>query len=138
LSSKSTHFPGLLRLTAAFLALSVPIETVYSWQLGLLDPYYLVKVSGWLLLVAGLAQVRLARFQLALILFGAGWAWLGANFWRAVADRFTRLAAGQTLRLGSVEIWFAAGCLLVSLIGLTWSIGVAVRNEATPVPPTSD
>jgi hypothetical protein len=121
--------PAHTRLTCAFLVLSVSIETTYSWRLGLADPYYLVKVCGWLLLAAGVVSLRVARTSLALAFLAAGWAWLGANFWRAVADRVTRMAAAQTLRLGSVEIWFAASCLVVCVIGLAWSLVLASRRN---------
>jgi hypothetical protein len=41
----------------------------------------------------------------------------------------SRLSAGQTLRLGSIELWFAGSCLLVSLIGLSWLLARTTRNE---------
>ena len=120
---------GLSRLAVGFLAISIPVETVYSWRLGLADPYYLAKVVGWILLAAGVAQLRTPRTSLALALLAAGWGWFAANFWRAVADRFARLAAAQVLRLGSLELWFAGSCLLISLIGLTWSLVLTSRKE---------
>jgi hypothetical protein len=118
---------GLSRLSVGFLAVSISVETVYSWRLGLADPYYVAKVVGWILLAAGVAQLRTPRTSLALL--AAGWGWFGANFWRAVADRFARLAAGQVLRLGSLELWFAGSCLLISLIGLAWSLVLTSRRE---------
>lgn len=116
---------GMSVVAAFFLAISVTIETAYSWRFGLTDPYYLVKVVGWALLGLGILQLRRPNPEVGVVLLAAGWAWLGANFWRALADRVTRLAAGDELRLGSVELWFASGCLLVCLIGLAWSITVA-------------
>ena len=122
-----TPSAGLSRLSVGFLAFSIPVETVYSWRLGLADPYYVAKVVGWILLAAGVAQLRTPRTSLALL--AAGWGWFGANFWRAVADRFARLAAGQVLSLGSLELWFAGSCLLISLIGLAWSLVLTSRRE---------
>jgi hypothetical protein len=124
-----TPSAGLSRLSIGFLAISIPVETVYSWRLGLADPYYLAKVVGWILLAAGVAQLRTPRPSLALALLAAGWSWFAANFWRAVADRFARLAAAQVLRLGSLELWFAGSCLLISLIGLAWSLVLTSRRE---------
>ena len=128
---RPSHTPsaGLSRLSVGFVAISIPIETVYSWRLGLADPYYLAKVIGWILLAAGVAQLRAARASLALALLAAGWGWFGANFWRAVADRFARLSSSQVLRLGSLELWFAGSCLLISLIGLAWSLVLTSRRE---------
>jgi len=113
---------GVWILTVCFLTVSVAVETAYSWRIGLTDPYYLVKLVGWSLLVAGAVQVRTTRLFAGLAFLAAGWGWLAANFWRAVADRFSHLAAGRTLRLGSIELWFAGSCLLVCLIGLSWCL----------------
>src|SRR5688572_5818167 len=95
---------GLLILALSFLAISVPVETAYSWRQGLAEPYYLVKLVGWLLLVTGAAQLRKRRLDAGVAFLAGGWGWLAANFARAVADRFGRLASGQALRLGSIEL----------------------------------
>jgi hypothetical protein len=115
---------GVWRLTLCVLAVLIPIETAYSWRLGLAEPYYLVKVVGWGLLAWGAAHVRGPRSNAGLAFLAAGWAWQAANYWRAVADRVTRLADGDALRLGSLELWFAGSCLLVSLAGLVWSLSL--------------
>jgi hypothetical protein len=117
-------------LTGCFLATSVSIETVYSWPIGLADPYYLVKFVGWVLLAAGVTRFR-TRPDVGLVLLAGGWGWLAANFWRAVADRYARLEAGQSLPLGSIELWFAGSCLLVSVLGLMGCLILASRR----VPP---
>jgi hypothetical protein len=117
-------------LTVCFLAISLPIETAYSWRLGLTEPYYLVKVIGYVLLASGVIYLRQARVHPGLTFLAAGWGWLSANFWRAVADRFSRMAAGQTLRLGSIELWFAGSCLLISVIGLVWCLTLTVRRDS--------
>ena len=111
---------GLGVLAISFLVVSVSVETVYSWQtLG--DAYYLVKVVGWVLLAWGLAHIHAGR-HVGLTFLASGWAWLAANFWRAIADRFDDLAAGQSLRLGSLELYFAGACLTVCIGGLVWSL----------------
>ena len=116
-------------LTIAFLAITVPVETIYSWHLGLLQPYYLLKVAGWTLLTVGLVRIR---SSVGLGWLVAGWAWLASNFWRAIADRFGLIATSQTLRLGSIEIWFAGSCLLVSLVGLWWALSRLGRLRDPP------
>jgi hypothetical protein len=118
---------GLTILTISFLVVSVSIETAYSWRHGLADPFYLVKV-GWALLAAGVLKRRDSNASLGLALLAGGWGWLAANFWRAVADRLVRIADGQALRLGSVELWFAGACLLVCLSGLAWSLILSARS----------
>ena len=119
---------GQRLLAQCFLAISVPIETWCSWRAGLTGPYYLVKLVGWLLLGSGALRLRRTDSRSGLVFLAAGWAWFGANFWRAVADRLTRIATGQTLRLGSVELLFAGGCLLISLVGLSWCLSLALRG----------
>ena len=42
------------QLAIVFLVLTIPVETIYAWRQGLIDPYYGLKVAGWGLLVAGL------------------------------------------------------------------------------------
>lgn len=117
---------GLAILTGCFLVVSVVVETVYSWgSLG--DAYFLVKVVGWILLALGATGIR-ARNPHGLTYLAAGWGWMAANFWRAIADRVTDISAGQTLRLGSVEIIFAGSCLTVCLIGLILTLVKASRN----------
>src|SRR6185436_9356986 len=114
-------------LGVCFLAVSVPVETTYSWRLGLTEPYYLVKCVGWALLALGVYRFHGVSPAQGVAFLAAGWGWLGANFWRAVADRLARIGAGQTLRLGSLGLWFASACLVVSLIGLVWSLALT-RN----------
>ena len=119
---------GIRLLATTFLAISIPIETAYSWRHGLVEPYYLAKMVGWVLLASGLTHLRRDRAVAGPGWLAAGWGWFGANFWRAVADRLSRIGAGERLPLGSLELWFAGSCLLVSLIGLTWTL-VAMRRR---------
>ena len=109
-----------------FLLVSVVVETTYSWS-NLGDAYFLVKVAGWLLLSLGVVQVRAGNPR-GLTFLAAGWGWMSANFWRAIADRLEVINAGQTLRLGSIEIIFAGSCLAVCLTGLTLTLVKADRN----------
>lgn len=124
----ATRARGLEILAVCFLVVSVPVETAYSWRtLG--DAYFSIKVAGWVLLGWGAARLR-ARHSLGLVLSAAGWAWMAANFGRAVADRLAAIGSGGTLRLGAVELAFAGGCLLVCLAGLSWSLARASRADA--------
>ena len=119
---------GIAILAGCFLLVSVVVETAYSWgSLG--DAYFLVKVAGWILLSLGAIRIRAGNPH-GLTFLAAGWAWMAANFWRAIADRLTDISAGQTLRLGSVEIVFAGTCLIVCLAGLILTL-VAGRPEPT-------
>jgi hypothetical protein len=121
------HTRGLAALTISFLVISVSVETVYSWQ-SLADAYYLVKVFGWSLLAWGLTRISVGR-RIGLTFLASGWAWLAANFWRAIADRINDLNAGESLRLGSIELLFAGSCLAVCIGGLVWSLARANRNQ---------
>ena len=113
-------------LAVCFLLVSVVVETAYSWR-SLGDAYFLAKVAGWILLSWGAMHIR-AGDPRGLTFLAAGWGWMAANFWRALADRLTDISAGQTLRLGSVEIIFAGSCFAVCLIGLILTLVKAIRN----------
>jgi hypothetical protein len=126
-SHLSTPPRGLAVLAIFFLLVSVSVETAYSWR-SVGDAYYLIKVAGWLLLGWGVVRIR-ARLDSGVTLSAAGWAWMAANFGRAVADRLTKLSAGEALRLGSVELAFAGSCLVVCLAGLGWSLTRASRTS---------
>jgi len=116
-------------LGVCFLAISIPAETAYSWRH--IDAYYWVKVVGWALLATGIVRARGAR-NVSVVFAGAGWAWMAANFWRAVADRLRTEHAGGTLRLGTLEMTFAATCLAVCIAGLIWTLALANRFRGAP------
>jgi hypothetical protein len=121
-----SHGRGIAILAACFLLVSVVVETIYSWR-NLGDAYFLVKVAGWLLLSWGVMYIRAGNPR-GLTFLAAGWGWMAANFWRAVADRLADISAGQSLRLGSVEILFAGSCLAVCLTGLILTLVKANRH----------
>jgi hypothetical protein len=118
-------------LAIGFLVINVPIETAYAWRAGLVDPYYIIKVAAWALLVVGVWRVR-RRPNASLVFMAAGWGWLAANFARATADRVQRINARATLRWGSIELWFTTACLVVALIGLAWTLTLASRPVERP------
>jgi hypothetical protein len=120
---------GVRILAISFLLVSFPVETLYSWRGWLPGPYYWVKVCGWALLISGVMQLHRRRPASGRALLIAGWSWLAANFWRAIVDRLARVWTGQTLRLGSIELWFAGSCLLASLFGLSWLLVHTIRND---------
>ena len=117
---------GIAILAVCFLLVSVVVETAYSWR-SLGDAYFLVKVAGWILLSWGAMHIRAGNPR-GLTFLAAGWGWMAANFWRAVADRFADISSGQTLRLGSVEIIFAGSCFAICLTGLILTLVKAIRN----------
>lgn len=117
---------GIAILAVYFLLVSVVVETTYSWgNLG--DAYFLVKVAGWILLSWGALHIRAGNSR-GLTFLAAGWGWMAANFWRAIADRVADINTGQTLRLGSIEIIFAGSCLIVCLTGLILTLVKANRH----------
>jgi hypothetical protein len=117
---------GIVILAGCFLLVSVVVETAYSWA-SLGDAYFLVKVAGWILLSWGAVHIRAGNPR-GLTFLAAGWGWMAANFWRAIADRVADISAGQTLRLGSIEIIFAGSCLIVCLTGLILTLVKANRH----------
>jgi len=118
---------GFAVLAGCFLLVSIVVETAYSWG-RLADAYFLVKVVGWILIAWGATRIRAGNPR-GLTYLAAGWGWMGANFWRAIADRLTDISAGQTLRLGSIEIAFTGSCLTVCVAGLILTLVNANRND---------
>lgn len=109
-------------VTLVFVAVFAPLETIVSWEHGLLSPYYLVDaIAIGLMLVGALRSLR-ARPQSAPALATVGWAWAGANFWRAALARAEHLRAGGELQFGSNEMraaitvtGLAMGCVAVGI-----------------------
>ena len=100
------------------LAIYAPVETIYSWSDGLGSPYYIIDVIAFALLLAGIVRSLRARPRTAPGVLTTGWGWAGANFWRATFDRIGTLQRGGTLDMGSLELRFVFGELLVSLLCL--------------------
>ena len=121
----------LVTFTVVFLAIYVPIETWYSLP-ALWDPFYLVDFIGMLLLAWGAARcLRDARPQ-SLAILASGYAWEGANFWRALFGRLEAIASGDELRLGWAELCFVACGTIAALAALAWSLTLATRSRETP------
>ena len=98
---------ALAYVTLAFLAVFAPLETVVSWPYGLTSPYYLVDAIA--IVVMGLGAVRSLRARPASApsVLTVGWAWAGANFWRASLARSETVASGGKLSFGSTEMTLA-------------------------------
>jgi hypothetical protein len=104
-----------------------PIETWASWP-ELYSPYYLVDLIAMVLLTLGVVRSRQGRPRIALGLLTGGWGWLGANGWRATADRFESLAEGSPLEFGAAEMCFVVCGTIASIIGLAWSLRAIARG----------
>jgi hypothetical protein len=98
-----------------------PIETWASWP-ELYSPYYLVDLIAMVLLALGVWRSRQGRPLVALGFLAGGWGWLGANGWRATADRFELLGEGGALEFGAAEMCFVVCGTVASIIGLAWSL----------------
>lgn len=103
------------------LVLYSPIETWASWP-ELYSPYYLVDLIAMVLLTLGVLRSRQRRALPALGLLTGGWGWLGANGWRATADRFEALRAGESLEFGAAEMCFVVCGTVAAIVGLAWSL----------------
>jgi hypothetical protein len=107
-----------------------PIETWASWR-ELYSPYYLVDFIAMVLLTVGVVQSRRGHALFALGFLAGGWGWLGANGWRATADRFELLAEGGTLDFGAAEMCFVVCGTLLAIVGLAWSLRAIRRLAST-------
>ena len=118
-ASRSDH--RLASYTFWVLVFYTPIETWASWP-ELYSPYYLVDLIAMVLLAVGLMRARQGRQLSALGFLAGGWGWLGANGWRATADRFEALAEGGSLEFGAAEMCFVVCGTVAAIIGLAWSL----------------
>lgn len=108
--------------TLVLLAIYIPLETWYSLP-ALWNPFYIVDLVAMCLLAWGAWQhVRRRPSGRALIWLAAGYAWSGANAWRALFGRLEMLQAGGTLRLGTPELLFVLAGTVLSIAGLAWSL----------------
>ena len=117
----------LARFTLALLVVYAPLETWASWP-HLTNPFYLVDVVGFALLLWGaLASLR-ARPEVAPGVLCAGYAWSGANGWRALALRMETLQGG-----GEVDVtlvWLLVISEVVALTGLALLLLLVVESRA--------
>ena len=62
----------------------------------------------------------------------AGCGWPGANFWRATFDRIGTLQRGGTLDMGSLELRFVCGELVVSPLCLGVRLALLFGSQVEP------
>jgi hypothetical protein len=124
----------LVTFTIVFLAIYVPLETLYSLP-ALWDPFYLVDFIGMALLVWGVQRCRHEASAGSLSILVAGYAWEGANFWRALFGRVEEILTGGALRFGLAELCFVACGTVVVLAALAWSLRLATTAPSAGVQP---
>ena len=118
------------RATLALLLVYAPAETWVSRPSGLTDPLYLVDVVGFALLLWGaLASLR-ARPGVAPGVLCAGYAWSGANGWRALALRLESLQEGGEVNV--TLVWLLVVAEIAALVGLALLL-LLVLESRTPV-----
>lgn len=117
----------IARFTLVLLLVYAPVETWVSWPSGLTNPFYLVDAVGFALLLWGaLASLR-ARPGVAPGVLCAGYAWSGANGWRALALRLETLQQG-----GEVDVtlvWLLVISVVVALTGLALLLLLVVESR---------
>lgn len=118
-------FAGISLVLGAVYAIG---ETGFSWRYGLLSPYYLVDFVAFALLIAGGVVALRARPRSAPGVATAGWAWTGANFWRATLARVEAQKAGTALSIGSSEVPAAIAMTGVAMIGMGVGLWLLLRR----------
>jgi len=116
----------LASYTLWVLVFYAPIETWASWP-ELYSPYYLVDLIAMALMAIGVLRSRQNHALPALGFLAGGWGWLGANGWRATADRFDALGAGESLEFGAAEMCFVVCGTVAAIVGLAWSLHAITR-----------
>ena len=118
----------IARFTLALLLVHAPVETWVSLPSGLSDPFYLVDVVGFALLLWGALRSLRARPDVAPGVLCAGYAWSGANGWRALALRIDTLQQG-----GQVDVtlvWLLVISEIVALTGLALLLLLVVESRS--------
>ena len=119
----------LARFTLVLLLVYAPLETWASWP-ALTNPFYLVDAAGFALLLWGaLASLR-ARPDVAPGVLCAGYAWSGANGWRALALRLEIMQEG-----GQVDVtlvWLIVLGEIAALTGLALLLLLVVESRTSP------
>lgn len=118
----------LAGVTASFLVIFAPIETIYSWSFGLVSPYYLVDAIGVGLLIVGVTHSVRARPRARPALLTVGWAWMSANFWRATLARAEYVRAGGELDFDTAELRLAIATTGFAII--CTSLGVWLLHQS--------
>jgi hypothetical protein len=122
----------LVGFTTGLLVIYAPVETWYSLP-ALWDPFYLVDFIGIVLLTWGVVRCRRSATPGSLAVLAAGYAWEGANFWRALFGRLEAIAGGETLRLGWAELCFVLCGTIAALAALVWSLRLATTARPSEV-----
>ena len=117
---------GLVRFTIVVLVIYAPIETWASLP-ELWNPFYLVDLIGMVLLVSGVVRCRRGDAWRGVAVLVAGYAWLGANGWRAMFGRIEDLMAGGELTYGAAELCFVVCGTLVAIVGLARTLLLAFK-----------
>lgn len=116
----------IARFTLGVLLLYAPLETWGSWP-RLSNPFYLVDVVGFALLLWGaLASLR-ARPDIAPGVLCAGYAWSAANGWRALALRIETLQQGGQVDVRST--WMIGFGEIAALTGLALLLLLVVESR---------
>lgn len=122
---------SLATFTLAVLVLYAPIETWYSLP-ALWDPFYLVDFIGMVLLIWGAVRLHRDTSSPQVGLLIAGYAWTGANVWRALFGRLAEVADGGALEYGWAELCFTACVLSAAFAGLVWALVLSSNRLAPP------
>ena len=118
----------IARFTLALLFVYAPLETWASWP-TLANPFYLVDVVGFALLLWGaLASLRV-RPGVAPGVLCAGYAWSAANGWRALALRIDTLQRGGEVDVGL--IWLLVIGEIVALTSLAPLLLLVVESRTS-------
>ena len=120
----------LSTFTLGFLAIYVPFETWWSWGDGLLDPFYVVDFIGMVLLLWGALHSRRRPGTPGIL--AAGWAWTGANFWRAFWDRVQAFGDGEPLDFGEFELCIVGSGVAIALVCLVLALRLCIRPAVKP------
>ena len=120
---------GIARFTLVLLLIYAPLKTWASWP-ALTNPFYLVDVVGFALLLWGAFASLRARPNVAPGVLCAGYAWSAANGWRALALRIETLEQG-----GQVDVtlvWLLVIGEIVALTGLALLLLLIVESRTSP------
>ena len=120
---------AVVRFTLVVLLVYAPLETWASWP-ALTDPFYLVDVVGFGLLLWGALVSLRARPGVAPGVLCAGYAWSAANGWRALALRIDTLQRGGEVDVGLVWLLIIGEVVALTSLALLLLLVVESRTPS--------
>mgnify|MGYP001335754298 CR=1 FL=1 len=119
----------LARFTLAGSLFYIPIATWHSWPSELASAFYLVNLTGMLLLVWGALTSLRSRPATAPGILGAGYAWTASSGWRITTLCINSFRQDQVIDSSTGMIWLTAAVTIALTLGLAVALLLIVESQ---------